>query len=363
MKRKHVNSILINQTKRRNTIFVFSAIIIIFFILALATLTLHIRENKAQYVEYNHNSDIDYQVFLDESEYFQEGYLGKDNQYISSLINIIKSKFKYEISLSEEDIKYKYSYRIEANVVVKEKNQSKPLYTKREVLYTSPETSTSRKNIKIIENVSIDYDKYNNLIKNFLSLYNLDNTESTLTIDMYVDVVGNCEEFEENAKSKSTMSLIIPLTTKTTGIEISDNLVNTQNNVLKCRKENFFNVLYLIYSLILSAVDIVLIVYLVRYIINTRTAEDIYEKELKKILNNYSSYIQILSNDIDISKYQALSVNNFTDMLEIRDTINQPILMKENEEKTSAYFVIPSENKLLYIYRLEVGKIEKNTNK
>jgi hypothetical protein len=359
MKRKQLNTILINQLKRRNKIISFSASILIVFILLLCSLILHFEKNKAQYIKYEHEGNIDYQVTLDKSSYFEEGYLGENNEYISSLIDLISAKFEYKISLKDEKVKYKYSYRLEANVEVKEKNKTKPLYTKKEVLYTSPKFSTSKKSILIRESFNIKYDKYNDLIKNFLSLYDLENTESVLTLDMYIDVIGNCEEFENDAESKSTMSLIIPLTTKTTGIEISDNQVNSQNQVLKCKKDSLSNIIYLIYAIALSITEVILIIHFTKYIISSRTAEDIYEKELKKILNNYSSYIQILTNDIDLKKYQILNIQTFTDMLEIRDTINQPILMKENSEKKETYFTIPTENKLLYLYKLEVQEKKK----
>ena len=41
-------------------------------------------------------------------------------------------------------------------------------------------------------------------------------------------------------------------------------------------------------------------------------------------------------------------------MLEISDTINQPILMKENNEKTGAYFLIMTGFKVIYIYKLNI---------
>ena len=50
-------------------------------------------------------------------------------------------------------------------------------------------------------------------------------------------------------------------------------------------------------------------------------------------------------------------------MLEIRDTIRHPILMKENKEKTGAYFIIPSSTKILYVYRLKVSDIEQEIQK
>ena len=52
-----------------------------------------------------------------------------------------------------------------------------------------------------------------------------------------------------------------------------------------------------------------------------------------------------------------LKIDTFEDMLEIRDTIKQPILMKENEDKTGAYFLIPSNTKILYVYRIKIGDI------
>ena len=50
-------------------------------------------------------------------------------------------------------------------------------------------------------------------------------------------------------------------------------------------------------------------------------------------------------------------------MLEIRDTINEPILMIENAKKTGVYFIIPSANKILYTYGLKVVDIQRDLEK
>ena len=54
-----------------------------------------------------------------------------------------------------------------------------------------------------------------------------------------------------------------------------------------------------------------------------------------------------------------LKVDTFTDMLEIRDTIQQPILMVENRDKTGVHFIIPSNTKILYTYSLKESEIRK----
>ena len=60
-----------------------------------------------------------------------------------------------------------------------------------------------------------------------------------------------------------------------------------------------------------------------------------------------------------VPRVTSALLNNFTDMLEIRDTVRQPILMKENETKTGAYFVIPTSSNILYFYRLKVSDIKR----
>lgn len=359
MKRNQVNAILVNQTKRRNTVFTFVCLIIGVFILTVALFFIYFDRSKEQYVSYDESSNIDYQVSLKENDFFDDIYLGTNKQYIASLINDITASFNYKLSLDEIDVEYKYSYRIEANVDVKHKGTTTSLFNKTEELLGVSEKTTNQLEVNINESVKIDYNYYNNLIKRFVDVYDLENIESVLNINMYINVIGSCENFVENSEKESVMTLSIPLTTKTMAIDISDNLINSDNNVMLCYDEHNNNSLLLIISIIFALIDLGLIFITIRYEIKTRTAENIYERELKKILNNYSSYIQTLNNDFDFSDYQLLKLDTFTDMLEIRDTIRQPILMKQNKEKNGAYFVIPSNTKILYVYRLKVSDIAK----
>ena len=46
-------------------------------------------------------------------------------------------------------------------------------------------------------------------------------------------------------------------------------------------------------------------------------------------------------------------------MLKIRDTIQEPILMKENKENNSTHFMIPGKTNILYIYELNIDTIKK----
>ena len=56
-----------------------------------------------------------------------------------------------------------------------------------------------------------------------------------------------------------------------------------------------------------------------------------------------------------MEKYELIMVDKFNAVLEIRDTIQEPILMFELPEKLKTYFMIPSKNQILYIYELSVN--------
>lgn len=362
MKRKHVNEILVNQAKRRNVVFMFTCLIIVAFIFAVSFLCIFIKKNEKHYVNYNESNKTEYKVYLKDNDFYKDMYLEEENEYISTLIDYINANFRYSLDLEEENVEYKYTYKIDADINVKRTTSNNYLYQETINLIDKKEITTADNSIDIRENLKIDYNHYNDIIKRFINIYSLDDVSSKLTIKMHISVIGSCENFDEVANKESVITLDIPLAKKVTNIELSDNLMTGKNNVIQCKKiyDNVY--IYLVISIVFFLIDIVITSITIRYEYTTRTAENIYERELRKILNNYSSYIQKLNNDFNFKEYQLLKIDTFTDMLEIRDTVGQPILMRENEEKTGAYFVIPSNSKILYVYRLKVSDIEKEIN-
>jgi len=222
---------------------------------------------------------------------------------------------------------------------------------------------SNEKEIIINENLDVNYNSYNNLIKRFVNVYDLEEAICTLSINMYVDILSIGDGLKNNDIKESVMSLSIPLTTETVAIDISNNLIKNNDSIFVYKNNTENDNLFLIIGIVFMIISLILIIITVRYEIKTRTAENIYEKELKKILNNYGSYIQPLESKLNFDDYELFELDTFTDMLEVRDTIRQPILMKENANKKSAIFAIPSNTKMLYIYKLKVSDIEKNMKK
>ena len=274
MKRNQVNEILVSQTKRRNTVFTLILFIVIVSILSLASFLIFVERNEVHYIRYDEYSDIDYKVFLKNNNFFDNNYLDDGQEYVASIIDYINANFEYHLSLEEQNVKYKYSYRIEAEVSVKRKESGKTLYKSTETLLKPILKTSVSKNINIFEKVKIDYNHYNDTIKDFVRIYSLSDIESTLKINMYISVLGECENFLENANKESVISLIIPLTTKTVGIDISDNLINTQNNVMQCKKMYENNGIF-------SGERLILTFETQQSVLNTKNIEQLVERYLK----------------------------------------------------------------------------------
>ena len=379
MKRNQVNAILEDETKRKHTIFYSSCLMILILAVSVAFAYLYLEKSKGYTVKYKEDSKIDYKVYLKKNDFFDKNYLDENNRYIASLIDYIHANMNYKISLEEKDVNFKYSYRIDSEVNVVEASGSKPLYNKKQtVLEKDSVFNNGNREVDINENIKIDYNEYNDLIKKFVSIYGLDDISSTLTMSMHIKVDGSCEEFEKDTNNESVISLVIPLTTKTVGIDIKNNIIESSDNIMICKDKSTLMYVYLAMSVLSLIGAIIILVLIIKYVINTRTAQTIYDRELNKILNHYHSYIQKVNNKVNVFEQsgmiidsdtiykncQVFKLETFTDMLEIRDNLNAPILMSTNDKNTKTYFfILNTINKAVYVYGIKVQDIKKELKK
>jgi len=175
---------------------------------------------------------------------------------------------------------------------------------------------------------------------------------------MYVNLLDSINESNQENTPAITMS--IPLTTKTIAIDFESNLVNSKE-INVCTKINSEK--YLFVAIILFVLDIILIVKLIIFIKDTKDEKAVYNMRLRKIMSNYGSYIQKLNNEFVFGDYQILEIKSFEDLLQVRETINKPILMTEKTSAMETYFFIPSDNNVVYIYELKTGNLRRNKGK
>lgn len=355
MEKNATKSIEMHKAHRRNKKIRLASISLALLLIGTIMITAFFKYSKNEYNSYTENAKANYKVKLKENDFYPEEYLDEQNTMIASLIEHIDVNFNYKLQFEQKQ-DYSYSYKIVAKTTVKEGTRANSIYeTTEDLIEKEIQKMNNSDSLEIDEHFSIDYNQYNNKINKFIGLYNLDDTTSTLDLEMYVYAKNKYDDQQIN-KSSKVMSLNIPLTTKTINIGISTNVIKDDGKILiqKSQYENAENILYI--GTAVLALGIIVMIAFIKYVIDTRSAEKMYEQELKKILFNYKSYIQKANNPINEEEYKIIKINTFNEILGLRDTVQAPILMytEENVEKTK--FMIINEG-ILYVYVLGAKEI------
>ena len=307
------------------------------------------------YVNYTEDSNLNYKVIYKDNNFFNDGMQTSNNKYIASLIDYVKADFKYSISFLEKNINYSYKYKIVANVKVLDNEDKEKIYEENDVIFES-NMLTGSGTTNINQSVDIDYNKYNDLINNFKNTYSLKDADSKLNVSMYIELNSYGNNDIEEVNKKAVVSLSMPLTKRTTGIDLSNELTKSADRKILIKSSaNYTRLLAIgVVEIVLSLIEICIMVF---YCKRTRTIKNIYEREIKKLQNTYSGYIQKINSRYEIGAGQVIKVESFNDMLEIKDTLKTPILMLENEAKDGTFFIIPAANGIIYAYALRVVDI------
>ena len=345
------------QNRKKWTIIQIVAILVV-AVIALGSFLVYDRMNRTYYIEYSESSSIDYKVQYKDNDFFEKEWLGAGQEYIASLINAVSADFNYKLNMDSTGIAFEYKYKIDATVLVADKTSGNPYYKVTENLLPLTSGSAKRSNsVEVNESITVDYNKYNNVATEFVKLYSLKNSSSSLIITLDVEVLSSSEKFEANNENKYSASLNIPLAKETLGIQLSSSVPESESKVLAYSGAEHRQVFYTagITSLVLAGL---LVLVLVVFLQLTKNEDITYAAKVRKLLGAYSSYIQRMDGDFDSDGYQTVFIKTFTEMLGIRDTIQSPILMTENRDETMTRFLIPTNTKILYTYEIKVDNYD-----
>ena len=358
MSEKEKNKRALYRKNREKWIFVQVAIIAVLTVAILISSIVAVQLKSKYYIGYRENGSIDYNVFLKENEFFETNHLGSDQSYVASLIDKIIADYSYEIDMDTDDVNYRYSYTIKSRLEIMDTSSKVAIFNpEKELVSVQNKSQSSSSSLRINEIVVLNYDEYNDLANKFLSTYDLTSTESNIVVTLEVDVLSDCEAFSGSAVDTYTSELRIPLTTKTVNVKMTSSVPDEEAKMIACTRGAGSEV-FKTTAIVLGAIDALMIALLAAFIYLTRTPDITYTARVKKITSQYKSYIQKINNLFETRGYQIIMVDTFDEMLEIRDTIQAPILMHENEDKTCCKFMIPTDSKLLYTYLISVEGYE-----
>lgn len=334
---------------------------IIFFILALVLFVASISIKTKNNVVYRQNSNLDYKVYLKPNNYYKTPYLEKNMKYIAALIDNINVTFNYNFS-SNQPLDYKYTYYVKADVIVSDgESKAMNIYSRTENLVNPVTiTNSNSSNFNINQDVKVNYETYNNLVKQFKSSYSI-SAQSNLILTLVVDI----EDFKGNkinAKdSGEIMKITVPLTEQMVDVKMESKEINNSNSVEVYKDFSISNKVTLILSIISIIVSLIFVIRLILFISKTSGKKSLYDVKLAKILREYDRVIVNSKKIVELSK-DVIDVNSFEELLDVRDNLEKPIIFKEIHRGLKSVFIVKTDSET-YRYVLKLADLEKEEKK
>jgi hypothetical protein len=313
-------------------------------------------------LDYHENGSVNYQVCLKPNSYFAAECQPSGKQYVASLIDNLKTEFNYSFR-ADNDVKYDYSYDISAKLLATESgDDDKILYENEDVILPSKSVKDAAgQSFSIRENIDIDYDKYNNLITAFRSDYGL-TIEASVIITLNVKVQATHDDFSEPLNTNQKVALKVPLSERTINIAVeSDKLTN--NGRIEEKIHDFSkNLAFVIAAGVSGVVFVVALMLSIVIFVRREARRSVYEKTFDHIMHEYSQLVVEVEHMPHVSRDKVIEVKNFDELLDARDTIQQPILHLRIADDRSLFAI--EDNGMIYAYALSSKKLgEKGKNR
>ena len=351
--------------KRRNLLIIIQAAIM--FVISLTFIlccSKYSQYNKDYYLKYTESSSVDYRVYLKDNSFYEEEYLPSNQSYITDLVDYIEIDFINGISFLNTEVNNNFVYKSQAHLEVNlGQNGSSSLlykhYNEDDIVNITESNNINGNYFTFKKTVKIDYNYYNDKAKSYMDTYNPSGALCVLVVDFNIISTIKCESFVSDETKALNVSVRIPLNVGTINkIEVKGLASsNGEYNILKVVDRSHLT-LFKVLMIVSGVIDLLLIAGLIVFIYITRNSDINYTVKVNKTVNLYKSFIQKIVNKFDTEEYQILYVETIKELLEIRDTLQIPVLMYENEDKTCCQFMVPANNKMLYMFEIKVDNFE-----
>lgn len=314
-------------------------------------------------IGYNEVGNIDYKVFLKENNYYKEQYLGKDMQYVASIIKNVVPTFTYEMH-SEEEMEYTYNYKVSADLIISDPNDNnKVLYKRPSLLVKDTKEKVTGGSFRVDQDVSINYDEYNNYVNAFKKEYAL-SVNSKLVLTFNIDVTGKSPALKEDFKKSSKLVIAIPMSEQTINIGIDTSDINNSGTLERNYMSQIKKPVALVLGIIVGLLSLALLYIVIYNFLTNRSKTDVYKATIKSILREYDRAIvsSKTADTIDESKYNVIEVPRIEELLDAHDSTGKPILYNEDTENNISTFIIVSDE-ILYKYRVVKKELEEKEEK
>lgn len=311
------------------------------------------KEDMKMLYAYNVTRNSDYKVYLKNNNYINQEYMGMNATYITDLVDYIDTNFRYNYNVSQKATsKCNYSVIAELNVEYYPTGQTQGtrLWSKEYTILEPKRLELNNNQININENVKIEFNKFNEEVKDFKEQFGLP-IKAYLDVKLIVNSEINVSESEKVEKDDSIIDL---------KMDLNQQVFNITQNYEPIKKGQVFdettgkkgnNVMLLIIGIGLFVFSSLGILNIFRKIILSNRKTD-YEVALNRILKNYGDIVAEIVTPTETEGLKIIDVKNFDQLLDIEEEIRMPILFYETVEGEEGEFTIIYDN---IVYRYILG--------
>ncbi|MBQ8472019.1 MAG: hypothetical protein IJ501_00795 [Bacilli bacterium] len=366
---KDINLVKEKKVKSLRIYFSYNArlIICIIIFLALVLIGFNLFSKTINYVDledinYYEKSNLDYKVYLKENDFYENDYLDKDMLYVASIIDHIDLDFNYNFQI-DKNIDLESTYKIIGKLVITDPSGKNTFFQKQYNLLNDKKININNKNFyEISEKLDIDYNYYNSLANRFKSSYGLD-VKSNLIVYLKINNKNTNVEEVFSLNDNREMAIVIPLTERSITIQLNYNEINESNKVIK--KSEYVlnnNIILLIQAILVLILSALMLFIIIKLLLVFNRKRSIYDKIVKKILNEYDRLVVETEFFPDLEKLTVIKINKFQELLDVRDNLKLPIMYYNVTSHHKCYFYIKDDNDL-YLHTIKSidleGKYEK----
>lgn len=292
--------------------------------------------------------NLNYQVYLKPNDFIKSAYIERDNSYITSLIDYIKTTFSYEY-IGNSNVNVNYTYNIKATVLSNYIGDdtgkvTKPIWNKGSVIVDNTKGASKDSHIKINKTVDINISNFNDLVTNFRSTLNVP-INSSLEVKFTISITGILPNGQQINKEHYLL-MSIPLDVKAFDISTYKNFVNQEIIYGKKHKTNETSYVYAVIYILLLIFNTWIGLHLIRMVLNKNKNKAVLEVE--KILKEYEERIITVSNFINYDKVEIVDVTSFDELLELSNETLEPIIYWQRKKDEVWFSII--KNSVLYRY-------------
>lgn len=333
-------------------IFLYLILFLISFGTCLYFASKSFEKKKFNPINYTEKGAVDYKVYLNENNFYEQEYIEANKAYVASLIKNIDISFNYSFNIAAIT-NMDFNYKIIGELVIENNGGTRRYLEKNYSLLEEKEAKLQNNNIiNIKENLKIDYDYYNKLANSFRSTYGVD-TNSYLNV--YLEVNSKTSEsLNYKINEVNRIPLKIPLSERAIEINFDSNNQNVTKYVIPTGKI-IFHLKYLIIEIVLFVIASICFIIFIKYLVVSFKKVTKYDKYINKLLKEYDRLIVETQTIIDMSKYNVIEVERFTELLDVRDNLKVPIIYFNIVKHEKGIFYIKDNDD---IYLLTIKNID-----